>query len=362
MIIGLYFSDLFNKIGDNVDILPLLGLDKNNHVSKVYSFSGNKSTRAINKNYQKKGNLFFLLYNIFLLRKKIDVFHVFCGLKWTIPIIIIFLKLLKIKVIYSPFGQMLPFHNQNKGILKNLIINTVYKYSFRNTTFHCSSSYELNHLKSFLHKSINYFITPLAVNLNNEIIERDIDKKNKTILYFGRFDIWQKGLDIMLHSIYLSRKVLVSKDFNVVLAGRCSKLELEKIYDLVKKYELDRIVKILPNVSESQRLFLYTNSYIFFHPSRIEGLARSMRDTFKFQLPILTTLDSNADYYFNNSQIGYITSFDADSLSKSLNKFVNCSEKDYVNFSNNMKKIYETYDSENYSKNLFHHYKNLAKV
>lgn len=361
MRIGIYFSDLFNKIGDNIDVLPLLNINNQNSITTIHTFSRNKSNQRLEKVNQTSGNLIWLLYKIFINRREIDVFHVFCGLKWTVPIIIFFLKFINIKVIYSPFGQLLPFHKENKGIFKILIIEYFFKYTLKNISIHCSSKYELNFLKTWQIKNVYFFLVPLAVKSEDRTRRFETIKKNKTILFFGRLDVWQKGIDKLLQSINISKNELNKNQFNVVLAGKCSESEFSSINSLIEKYNLNKLVKVMPNVSNSERERLYINSYLFFHPSRIEGLARSMRDAFNYQLPILTTYDSNADYYFDKKKIGFITCFDENLLSQALNQMIKINPIEYLNYRKNLFDLCVSYNSNKYQESMFSIYHDIIK-
>ena len=353
MKIGVFFSDLHNKVGDNVDVLPLINPLGTTH--EVYTFSKNNNKNLINNSLSYSGNIFTLICKIFSLRKELDILHVFCGLKWSVPLVIFVANICKIKVVYSPLGQLLPNFTQNKNIFKIVIVKIVFKIVLRsNIQIHCCSDFESKTINKWISNKNRFFIVPLAPNIGQQT---ELNNNNgKYILYFGRFDVWQKGLDIVISSVKIIENHLIDSGLKVVLAGRGSDLQLQKVRKLIKSNGLSELISLRVNVSNAERVSLYKNAKFFYHPSRIEGFARSMRDAIAFQIPIISTFDSNTGNLFSSFNIGWICDFDVTELSKKLITATQINSQEYEEFRVGLKKLFELNNSLNYRDQLYKNY------
>jgi len=260
--------------------------------------------------------IFHLTALLFSRRNDYRIAHVFCGLIPTIPLIIVILKLLKKRVVYSSFGQLLPLglrrHYFRKKIFTTLLLFPVLRLI---DAIHISSNFEGTNLPKNVTKVKSYLPVFEAKDRLAGLLNRE--HKEYAFLFFGRFDVWQKGLDILmpaLASFYIkggSRK-------KTCLSGRCSSNEEKKLRELVVQYKLEKFVDIFPNVTPNERDRLYQSSEFFVHPSRVEGFARSMRDAVSIGLPIITTQDSNAPDNLKEHQVALTCRFEVTALTALL--------------------------------------------
>lgn len=305
-----YFRDFYTKVGDNIDVLPIVM-----HEREILSYGSRVPNTEVFNNHRVKSFPSIITNLLFSTEGK--VIHVFCGLNWTVPFIILAAACRKRRIIYSPLGQLLPEATKRKNYLKQLIINTLYSCSFSKVdVWHVVSQHEANAISKFRDQYSEVFLKGLPLHSDLNFRSRTKQELGNTFLFFGRFDIWQKGLDIMLFAFSNNRRILKELKYKIIVAGRASESEINVITDLIRKMELEKLVQIEANVSDERRKELYSSSTFFIHPSRVEGFARSMRDAICAGIPIITTHDSNAADLVLSENIGWVSECRTEQLSK----------------------------------------------
>lgn len=90
-----------------------------------------------------------------------------------------------------------------------------------------------------------------------------------TILYFGRFDFFMKGIDLLVTAFsHFNRK---HPEYRLAIAGKATSEQITKLQDLAKKEKIEHSIDIHPNVSDSKKQDLMANCLFFCSPSRFEG-------------------------------------------------------------------------------------------
>ena len=87
------------------------------------------------------------------------------------------------------------------------------------------------------------------------------------ILFVGRFDVYMKGLDLLIPAY---RDSTAGKDITLVLAGRASSSGVRDIRRLIPDDVRHRI-RLEPNIDEERKRELLATCLFFCSPSRFEG-------------------------------------------------------------------------------------------
>lgn len=109
-----------------------------------------------------------------------------------------------------------------------------------------------------------------ANGFNPKLLDVDpIQISNPYILYFGRGDIYMKGLDTLISAF----GGIVKKNPNVrlLIAGHINSLQKEDLEDRLAIAEVTAQASIEANVSEERKATLYQECLFFCSPSRFEG-------------------------------------------------------------------------------------------
>ena len=114
-------------------------------------------------------------------------------------------------------------------------------------------------------RSVRIAVIPYGVH--DHLFEAAEAKEEKHILYLGRFDIYHKGLDILLAAF---KKVLVSRpDLKLVLAG--GGRETENLKKMVKELSFGDRIEFAGRVSGLKKKGLIEKSLFVVMPSRFES-------------------------------------------------------------------------------------------
>ena len=92
-------------------------------------------------------------------------------------------------------------------------------------------------------------------------------KKGTYILYLGRIEVNQKGLDLLLHAF---KKISTKTSIPLIIAGAGTQDEEKNLLNLITKLDLQQRVKILGRVQGRQKEELYQNAICVVIPSRFE--------------------------------------------------------------------------------------------
>jgi len=133
-------------------------------------------------------------------------------------------------------------------------------------------------------KRDNITLIPVGVNMNDfKHVPTRIPKKNKVLLFMGRFDRI-KGVDLLIKAFSL----LSDTEIVLCLAGIDYGCESE-IRDMVIDIGLDSRVKYLGQLSQDEKLEVLTQADLFMMPSRYEMWGIAFMEALACGTPIIMT-------------------------------------------------------------------------
>jgi glycogen synthase len=125
-------------------------------------------------------------------------------------------------------------------------------------------------------------LVPVGAGVDDRLFEV-ARREEDYLLYFGRLDWFQKGLDVLLEAV-------------VTLAGRFPALELriagrgrdaERVRTAARDLGLDSRVTMLGPVSDEERLALFAGARLMLMPSRFEGFGMVAAEAMAAGVPIV---------------------------------------------------------------------------
>jgi glycogen synthase len=105
------------------------------------------------------------------------------------------------------------------------------------------------------------------------------------LLYFGRLDIYHKGIDTLLEAIAIVARS--NPDVLLKVAGRGS--SAEEISALARKLGIERHVQVLGAVDDSERDRLFATAKIQVMPSRFEGFGLAAAEAMAAGVPLIAS-------------------------------------------------------------------------
>jgi glycogen synthase len=105
------------------------------------------------------------------------------------------------------------------------------------------------------------------------------------VLYFGRLDVHQKGLDTLLHAV--ARLARARGDVELRVAGRGR--DGDAVRRLARALGVERHVRVLGAVSDDARLALLAGAAVQAMPSRFEGFGLAAAEAMAAGVPLVAT-------------------------------------------------------------------------
>lgn len=139
-----------------------------------------------------------------------------------------------------------------------------------------------------------------------------IPKKYEHIVFMGRFDIGQKGIDLLLHAY---KKVNKYINLPLLLIGYGP--DEGKIVDLIKKLKLTKIVKIVGGKFGKDKLDVLSRAMFFLAPSRHEGFCIAALEALAVGIPVVSFNIPGLSWMKPNVSIK-ANAFDVDDLAEKI--------------------------------------------
>lgn len=105
------------------------------------------------------------------------------------------------------------------------------------------------------------------------------------LLYFGRLDIFHKGLDTLLEAVALI--VRDRPDIEIRIAGRGK--DAERLAALVRELGIEKNVRLLGAVSDAERSELLAGAEVQLMPSRFEGFGLAAAEAMAAGVPLVAS-------------------------------------------------------------------------
>jgi len=301
--IGLFYPDIDKGGGYPTDVLRLFNeLMQNERISVI-----------------KIKNLAQLSSEI----QKIDCLHVFGFFSNHKAIACLLCILLGKKYVISTFGQLLPATMAIKSWKKNVFISCYGRFILNSATkIHVFTDYEVQELLKLKITTATFkcFFGIYPENVqptNEEKLIKGIEKP--FLLFFGRLDIFQKGLDILLEGFVKYAKS--SANIDLVIAGRDYKGGSDFIKNFSKKNPFSDRIHFLGEITSAQKEELYQSAQAIIYPCHFDGNPRPLRHALCRKKRILTTYQSNFADCLESKNWGFLFEDTSEALAKAIVQF-----------------------------------------
>lgn len=169
------------------------------------------------------------------------------------------------------------------------------------------------------------------------------NRKEFKIVYIGRYNIYHKGLDMLLESINTNKKWFITNNVKLDLYGSDSEKGLSFLKDFIKNNHLENIVSINDAVYDNEKEKILLEADVFIHTSRLEGQPTAVIEAISYGIPVIVTPGTNIKDIVRKNNLGYTCEFNSNSI-------FNCI-KNAFNSKNNFKMISQNeikYASDNF--------------
>ena len=234
------------------------------------------------------------------------------------------------KVVASVRGEL------DKYVLKNYrpklkkVLLLIWKSQKNKIHFHCTVKEEENYTKAIFGSNTKTITLPNFIEFNND---SNNNKHNLDyFLFLGRLHP-KKGIDNMLKALKQSLSFNNSK-YVVKIAGSGDDNYVNSLKYAVKNLNLQSKVEFLGHVEGEEKNRLLGEAYFLIFPSFTENFGNVVVEALVNETPVIASkgtpweklVDNNAGLWVNN---------DVDNLSKSIDKVIGMSNKQYAIMSEN---------------------------
>lgn len=285
--------------------------------------------------------------NIYDILKKsnpdIAIFHSFYKLEY----LKIYKKLneFNIPFLIKPHGSFIK-NAQKKSWLKKKVANVLFFNRFiKNSKGIIYLNYKEKEY-SYLNNDLNTYILPNGITdvSSNEI--KDFNKKNTIkFMFLGRIDFKDKGIDLFLESVFNSKSKLAKKNVQFSFFGFGK--DTDKLKTLIKKYEINSLVKFKGSVFGENKEEAFKKHHIFILTSRNEGMPMGVIEALNMGLPCLLTPNTNLSDLVKNNKAGWEVNLSQNSISEGLFKSIYDYRADHKTYINNARNLAKSFWWEN---------------
>lgn len=246
----------------------------------------------------------------------------------------------KIPYIIIPRSQMTD-QAQKKNRWKKIIGNLLYFNQMIRKAAAIQYLTKQEMLESDSRWSKRFFIIPNGAYKQTTVHDSfSKDKINAT--YIGRYEMYQKGLDMMVAAIGAEQEDLRANGFVLNMYGPDQENTVTELKRLLAEYEIEDIIQINTSVLGEEKRKVLLSTDVFIMTSRFEGLPMGMIEALAYGLPCIATVGTNLSEEVASFDAGWTASNDVESIRAALRALVNDRDK-LAQKSQNAVKMADTY-------------------
>lgn len=248
-----------------------------------------------------------------------DVYHVFGillpGQLWLLR------RLLNKPVVVSPMGHLMPFHLKRKAFKKTLYLQVVKPLLKRVRWFHIFSPVEADSVYHYLGSRVNTFEAglgvfppPSDVGLTHTDKKPNYDTVN--LLFFGRNDVYQKGIDILLQGF--AHAVRGGAKATLTIAGQPWQDSERHLHTFIEREQLARRIQVLGPVDEKKKWKLLSEADYLVFLSRWDGPPRPIREAIAVGTPVIVSPETNMGHLISEFNAGIEVKLDPEDVARAI--------------------------------------------
>lgn len=219
-----------------------------------------------------------------------------------------------IPYIVIPHCSLTDGAQRQKRLIK-CIVNKIWvnKFIMQAHRIQYLSEYERESSKAFRAESI---IIPNGIP-QADVGVKDYEEHNSVeFTFIGRFNIQQKGLDMLLDACALIRDEMAERNININIYGTDFEGGKKYLQSRIRAYGLENNVWLRNPVYGDKKCKALLESDIYILTSRFEGLPMGILEAMQMGLPILVTPGSGFGEVVKREECGWCAEFDKDSIAQ----------------------------------------------
>ena len=163
-----------------------------------------------------------------------------------------------------------------------------------------------------------YIIAGNGIELSKEKKEFKEGNDEFKFVYIGRYDMYTKGLDLLLAAIKMIKNDAIKNNMKFILYGTDYRGGEEQVKELITNYELEDIVKINGPVWEKEKEKALCDADVFLHVSRTEGQPIGLMEAIDCGVPCIATFETNYGEIIEKNGLGWMAETTAEGIAKKI--------------------------------------------
>jgi len=223
----------------------------------------------------------------------------------------------QIPIIVSPLGHLMPLAMRVKRWRKETYLKVVSLW-FKKSMLHVLGPAEemsirkyFNHNKSFM---ATLGVLPCPMTLRSQKVH---EKKHPLqLIFLGRNDIYQKGIDVLLKGFALA--VQSGAEVHLTIAGQPWNGSPRYIDNFLEKHRLKKQVTVIGPVKEEEKWHLLVEGHYLIYLSRWDGPPRPIREAISVGTPVIVSPETNIGYLVEEYVAGIQVALDPSAVSDAI--------------------------------------------
>lgn len=193
-----------------------------------------------------------------------------------------------------------------------------------------------------------------------DVKKEKFSRKGINATYIGRYEIYQKGLDILLNAIDKSQMDLRKSNFILNMYG----VNQEKTINILKKKILENnisdLVKINDAVYKGRKEKLLLNTDVFILTSRFEGMPMGVIEALAYGVPCLVTKGTNMTGDIEEYNAGWTCDISDEKIEKAIKKMLN-EKKKFSILGKNARNLAQKYSWREIAEKTHHEFEKIVE-
>lgn len=197
--------------------------------------------------------------------------------------------------VYAPLGQLAPNILSKNALAKKMFINLFLKKALSGArSIHCCSGFDRKNTLKLIQKptfisTLGTFTEEIPKTIRSDYFERNTPhfEGRTIILYFGRVDYHNKGLDVIVDALSLMGES--RNKVGLVIIGPTKEKDLDLLKKQIKQTSVGDCVTILPPVYGDEKYSALASSDFYLLPSRKDNIPRAVREALAVNCPVLVS-------------------------------------------------------------------------
>ena len=176
------------------------------------------------------------------------------------------------------------------------------------------------------HWNKNYIIIPNGIDISNSKKEK-FSKNEIRATYIGRYEVYQKGLDILLEAIANTQDILRQNKFVLNMYGVDQEGTIKFLKNKIMEYKISDLININKAVFGDEKKKIILKSDVFVLTSRFEGMPMGLIEALSYGIPCVVTKGTNMAKEINTCNAGWTSDNTVEDLEDAIRKMVSDKER-----------------------------------